>query len=129
MQKKNCAEIKKGGREQRGSKVAEMGVCPATTDVASNGTNSGDNGGMTDHTSAFMSAWIVAGTVFLIACKKFHVDVGNSFLVCYVATLFIYSGIVGITKGREKWNGQDILSVILGSALALWVPLLLMLIL
>ena len=83
-------------------------------------TNSGYNSGKTDHTLGYFSACIVASIVIYIAHEKLE---GISFLVCYVAALFSYAGIVEIKKGREKWNRQDIFSVLLGSALALWVPL------
>ncbi|MBI5869106.1 MAG: hypothetical protein HZB43_12615 [candidate division Zixibacteria bacterium] len=53
-QKANCWEIKNCGRGPGGAKVAEMGVCPASTDVTSNGHNSGKNGGRL--------CWAVAGT-------------------------------------------------------------------
>ena len=55
MLTKNCWEVKKCGREPGGSKVAELGVCPAATEFKLNRVNSGKNGGR--------SCWIVAGTL------------------------------------------------------------------
>ena len=52
--KQNCWEYKKCGREPGGQKVNELGICPATTDVLSNGLNGGKNGGRI--------CWAVAGT-------------------------------------------------------------------
>jgi hypothetical protein len=54
MSKQNCWEMKKCGREQGGTKSAEMGVCPAYTSSATNGVNNGKNGGRI--------CWAVAGT-------------------------------------------------------------------
>ena len=53
--KQNCWEVKKCGREPGGSKVGELGVCPAPTTAAHNGTNSGKNGGR--------FCWAIAGTL------------------------------------------------------------------
>ncbi len=41
----NCWEVKKCGREPGGAKVAELGVCPASTETKVNGVNRGKNGG------------------------------------------------------------------------------------
>ena len=54
MSKLNCWEMKKCGREPGGSKVSEFGICPAATDEACNGLNSGKNAGRI--------CWAVAGT-------------------------------------------------------------------
>ncbi len=54
MSRINCWEFKKCGREPGGSKSAEMGVCPASTDTSSNGSNGGKNAGRI--------CWAVAGT-------------------------------------------------------------------
>lgn len=52
--KQNCWEFKGCGREPGGSKVSELGVCPAVTDTSSNGLNNGKNGGRI--------CWAVTGT-------------------------------------------------------------------
>lgn len=52
---KNCWEIKKCGREPGGSKAEELGVCPASVNVASDGTNRGRNAGR--------FCWAIAGTL------------------------------------------------------------------
>jgi len=53
--KKNCWELKDCGRGPGGSKVAELGVCPAATDTSFDGLNHGKNGGRI--------CWAVAGTL------------------------------------------------------------------
>ncbi len=45
MAKLNCWEYKKCGRQPGGSKVAELGVCPAASEIRTNGINDGKNGG------------------------------------------------------------------------------------
>ena len=54
VQKQNCWDFKKCGRQPGGSKTAEFGVCPAAIDAASDGTNSGKNGGR--------YCWAITGT-------------------------------------------------------------------
>ena len=54
MAKVNCWEVKKCGREPGGNRVAEFGICPATTEESSDGLNSGKNGGRI--------CWAIAGT-------------------------------------------------------------------
>ena len=45
MDKLNCWEYMKCGREPEGTKVAELGLCPVTTDTSAHGLNAGENGG------------------------------------------------------------------------------------
>lgn len=52
--KQNCWEVKKCGREEDGSKVDELGVCPASADIRYYGIHEGRNAGR--------CCWIVAGT-------------------------------------------------------------------
>lgn len=54
MAKLNCWELMNCGREPGGSKVAELGLCPATTDSSFDGLNGGKNGGRI--------CWAVTGT-------------------------------------------------------------------
>jgi hypothetical protein len=54
MEKKNCWEVKKCGREPGGAKVKELGVCPAAIEGRVNGINCGKNAGR--------CCWAVAGT-------------------------------------------------------------------
>ena len=54
MPKTNCWEFKKCGREPGGAKVAEMGMCPAATEVLLTGVNAGTCGGR--------ACWAAAGT-------------------------------------------------------------------
>ena len=53
--KLNCWQFKKCGREPGGAKVAELGICPASTESSINGINSGKNGGR--------ACWAIAGTL------------------------------------------------------------------
>lgn len=55
MAKQNCWEFKNCGRESGGNKVAEMGVCPAATELSINGIHSGKNAGR--------ACWAVTGTL------------------------------------------------------------------
>lgn len=50
----NCWEIKNCGRQMGGTKVAEMGICPAALDMGATGINSGKNAGRI--------CWAVTGT-------------------------------------------------------------------
>jgi hypothetical protein len=54
VQKLNCWEIKKCGREQGGSKSRRLSICPAALDTSSYGINNGKNGGRL--------CWAIAGT-------------------------------------------------------------------
>lgn len=54
MAKSNCWEIKNCERQEGGSKVEELGVCPASTDKACDGINGGKNAGRI--------CWAIAGT-------------------------------------------------------------------
>lgn len=54
MQKLNCWEIKKCGREPGGAKALEFGACPAAIDSSSDEMNDGKNGGRL--------CWAIAGT-------------------------------------------------------------------
>jgi len=47
MDKLNCWDIKKCGREQGGKKASKLGVCPASTFISKNGVNGGTNAGRT----------------------------------------------------------------------------------
>jgi len=55
MQKINCWEAKKCGRQVGGAHVAELGVCPASMHTALDGFNGGKNGGR--------ACWAVTGTL------------------------------------------------------------------
>ncbi len=55
MNRLNCWEYMKCGREVNGAKTAELGVCAAASDKEMNGLNVGKNGGRI--------CWAVAGTL------------------------------------------------------------------
>jgi hypothetical protein len=52
--KTNCWETKKCGREPNGANAAELGICPAATEIRVHGVHDGKNGGR--------ACWMVAGT-------------------------------------------------------------------
>jgi hypothetical protein len=54
-QKQNCWEFKNCGRQPGGSKVAELGVCPATVYQDLNGAHGGKNAGR--------ACWAIAGSL------------------------------------------------------------------
>ena len=54
-QKQNCWEFKKCGREPNGAKVAELGICPSTTEKRLDGIHGGKNAGR--------ACWVIAGTL------------------------------------------------------------------
>jgi len=51
----NCWEVKKCGRQPGGSRVADLGICPASVDTRANGVNHGHNGGRL--------CWALTGTL------------------------------------------------------------------
>ncbi len=53
--KENCWEFKNCGRQPGGAKSKELGVCPATIEVRTDGINQGENGGRV--------CWAIAGTL------------------------------------------------------------------
>ena len=55
MRKLNCWEFTKCGRQAGGSKVSELGICPASTEKKLDGVNFGINGGR--------ACWAIAGTL------------------------------------------------------------------
>jgi hypothetical protein len=55
MSKKNCWEFKNCGREQNGSNVEELGICPASIKEALDGVHDGMNAGR--------ACWVVAGSM------------------------------------------------------------------
>jgi hypothetical protein len=61
MERLNCWEFMRCGREPKGSRVAELGVCPAATFADTDGFNSGKNGGRV--------CWEIAGTFCIETIK------------------------------------------------------------
>ena len=55
MERKNCWEVKKCGRQPGGENVRELGVCPAALPTEHDGLNKGQHGGR--------CCWAVAGTL------------------------------------------------------------------
>ena len=60
MNKKNCWEYKKCGREEGGSKVYELGICPATTFTQADGFCEGKNGG---RACVYITGTFCSGTI------------------------------------------------------------------
>jgi len=54
MERKNCWEIKRCGRESGGDNVKVLGVCPASLPSEYDGINKGQKGGR--------FCWVIAGT-------------------------------------------------------------------
>jgi len=94
--KSNCWEFKKCGREPGGTKVKELGICPAALTSKHDGTNEGSNGGRI--------CWRVAGTFCggkvqgtsaqklsnCAACDFYHLvknEEEENFQVCELVTL------------------------------------------
>jgi hypothetical protein len=55
MAKQNCWEFKSCGRQPGGARAADLGVCPATTEMRVNGVNAGAKAGR--------ACWAVTGTL------------------------------------------------------------------
>ncbi|KKR18296.1 MAG: hypothetical protein UU65_C0002G0269 [candidate division CPR2 bacterium GW2011_GWC1_41_48] len=55
MDKANCWEFHKCGRQPSGNKIDEYGVCYAAIDIVTNGTNGGKYGGR--------ACWALSGTL------------------------------------------------------------------
>ena len=51
----NCWEFKKCGRQPGGERVADLGLCPASTETRADGLNGGRNGGRI--------CWALTGTL------------------------------------------------------------------
>ncbi len=60
MKKKNCWEVLKCGRQPGGSKVEELGVCPAATLAVADGFCGGTNGG---RACMFISGTLCTGKI------------------------------------------------------------------
>jgi hypothetical protein len=76
MNKLNCWEITKCGREPGGDKIKELGICSAAIDTASSGTNGGTNGGR--------MCWAVAGTLSGREACGYFVKNKHSCMTCEV---------------------------------------------
>lgn len=55
MEKQNCWQLARCGREPQGTHVGEMGICPAAVETSLHGLNAGTNGGRI--------CWVVSGTL------------------------------------------------------------------
>ncbi|MHC4140077.1 MAG: two-CW domain-containing protein [Planctomycetota bacterium] len=55
MQKLNCWDFNKCGREPGGTKSDELGICPAPTSTKLDGVHAGKNAGR--------ACWVIAGTL------------------------------------------------------------------
>jgi len=55
MNKLNCWEFKKCGRQFGGEKVTDLGLCPAVIEISLGGVHDGEFGGR--------ACWVLAGTI------------------------------------------------------------------
>ncbi len=78
MDKQNCWDIKKCGRELGGEKSTKLGVCPASTLTLQNGVNGGTNAGR--------SCWSAEGT---ICCKKTQGTYSSKLESCVGCEVFL----------------------------------------
>ncbi len=74
--KENCWELKKCDREQGGTNIKSLGVCPASTLTKANGLNHGSNGGR--------CCWAIAGTLCGGKVQKSFVSKLKNCLKCDV---------------------------------------------
>jgi len=89
MDKLNCWEFKKCGREPGGENVEELGVCPTAIEKKADHINSGINGGR--------SCWAIAGTLAVGDAKGiFACKVGS----CLSCDFFMK------VAGEEEFNYQ-----------------------
>lgn len=103
MGKLNCWQFKKCGREQRGSKVGELGVCPAAVEVRLSGVNEGQNGGR--------ACWAIAGTLCGGTVQgTFAVKVAN----CLKCEFYM---VVATEEGPNHESAKDILARLRGPSL------------
>jgi hypothetical protein len=94
--KQNCWEFKQCGRQPGGAKSAELGICPAATEVRLTGTNSGKNGGR--------ACWAITGTLCGGKAQgTFANKVGNC-LKCEFYQL------VGAEEGSNHESAKEILA-------------------
>jgi len=77
MAKVNCWEFKKCGRQPRGAKEKDLGVCPAATNFSNNGKNGGKSAGR--------YCWKVAGT---LCGGKVQGNCGSKMLNCAKCDFF-----------------------------------------
>jgi hypothetical protein len=95
MNKQNCWEYKKCGREPRGLKAVELGVCPASVKKRTDGINSGKNGGR--------SCWALTGTLCGgVVQGTFASELGN----CMKCEFY---QLVGMEEGPNHQSSRDIL--------------------
>ncbi len=77
LQRNNCWEFMQCGRETGGSKAAELGVCPASTEANLNSLNTGTNGGRI--------CWAVAGT---LCGGKVQAEFATKFANCVTCAFY-----------------------------------------
>ncbi len=92
----NCWEYKNCGRQPGGSKVAELGVCPAAIEPRVHGINHGKNGGR--------SCWAVTGTLCGGAVQGTFASKLSNCLQCEFYQL------VGKEEGANHQSAKDILA-------------------
>jgi hypothetical protein len=94
MEKINCWEFKKCGREPGGERVNELGACVAATHKSLDGVNGGINGGRL--------CWTVAGTYGIakldnIECNSAH-EISSCFECEFHDRVLVEEGFLSIIK-------------------------------
>lgn len=77
MEKLNCWEYKKCGREPGGNNTDALGVCPAAIEEKLDGTNCGKNGGR--------ACWPIDGT---LCCGKVYGSYAQKIISCVKCDFF-----------------------------------------
>ena len=96
MAAENCWEFKKCGRQAGGSKVGELGLCPASTEKRLDGNNHGNNAGRT--------CWYLAGTLCGGAVQgTFAIKLPN----CRTCEFY---QLVSRQEGRDLAKGAEVLA-------------------
>lgn len=92
----NCWDFKKCGREPGGSKVKELGECPAATDARVSGVHGGKNAGRV--------CWTVSGTFCDAKVQgSFALKVGN-------CMLYDFFNLVVTEEGKNLMKTNDVLA-------------------
>jgi hypothetical protein len=98
MRKLNCWEFKKCDRQPGGTKVDELGVCPAAVDETADGINSGCYGGRI--------CWAVGGT---FCGGQVQGSFAKKLLNCITCNFFQEVKLVeGFTKFELLKPGQEV---------------------
>ncbi len=96
MNKQNCWEVKKCGRQPGGAKVAELGICPAAVETRVNLMHGGKNGGR--------GFWALSGT---FCGGKVQGTFASNLANCIVCDFY---KAVGAEEGKDFEGAKAILA-------------------